>query len=86
MRDESHNLQFSILGVHRLVGNAAFLRGSHSTAHLEPLVLQDLLNSDLILPFRSRDHFGLKDDAKRAVSNDFAIGVRQVLLFARLAV
>ena len=55
-------------------------------AYLEPLVLQNLLDGDVLLLFGNTKHLCLKDDAKRAVPDDLAVGVLDVFLFAGLAV
>ena len=53
--------------------------------HLEPLVLQHLLDRDVwvtLLLEESR----LEDDTKGAVSYDLAIGIGEILLVSRFAV
>lgn len=54
--------------------------------HLEPLVLQNLLDGNVIATLMFGDEFSLKDDAKRAVADDFTIRVRDVTGVARLAI
>jgi hypothetical protein len=53
---------------------------------LEPFILQDLLDGDVIPILKLGDKFGLKDDAERAVADDFAVRVRDVTSLARLAI
>ena len=53
---------------------------------LEPFILQDLLDGDVIPILKLGDKFGLKDDAERAVADDFAVRVRDVTSVASLAI
>jgi hypothetical protein len=55
----------------------------HAQTHLEALVLQHALDGRI---FATGRQFGLEDDAERAVADDLALCVGQVLVLARLAV
>ena len=60
------------------------VRDRQST-HLEPLVLQDLLDGDVTISWivqQSR----LEDDTKGTVSDDFAVGIGDLPLVAGLAI
>jgi hypothetical protein len=54
--------------------------------YLEPLVLQNLLDGNVIATLMFRDKFGLENDAERAVADDFTIGVRDVTGVTGLAI
>ena len=54
--------------------------------HLESLILQDLLDGNIISVVVFGDKFGLKDDAKRAITDNFTVRVRDVTSVARLAI
>ena len=54
--------------------------------HLESLILQDLLDGYIISVVMFGDKFGLKDDAKRAITDNFTVRVRDVTSVARLAI
>lgn len=56
------------------------------TAYLEPLVLQDLLDSNLGGAFWFVEELGLEHDSKRAVADDLAVGVDEIPHVAGLAV
>ncbi len=51
-------------------------------AHLETLVLENFLDSNILALFRDVEKLGGEDDAKGAVPDDFAIGIRYVPLIA----
>lgn len=55
-------------------------------ANLKALVLEDLLDSNLLFVLGHVEEAGGKYDAKGAIANDLAVCVRNLLLFARLAV
>lgn len=47
----------------------------YERTHLEPLVLQHLLNRDILSRFRLREELRLENDTKRAVPDHFDAGV-----------
>lgn len=53
-----------------------------ATTDLEPLVLEDLLDRNVVFAPAGACEAGLEDDTKGAISNDFAVGVRDVFLLA----
>ena len=53
--------------------------------HLEPLVLQDLLDRNIWVA-RLIEESRLKDDSEGSVSYDLAIGIGEIFLVSRLAV
>ena len=58
--------------------------------NLETLVLQHFLDSHILLIItrlttRALHQASLKDDAKRAIANDFAVGIGNLTLFTRLS-
>jgi hypothetical protein len=56
------------------------------TTDLEPLVLQDLLDGDILSVFRLGNKLGLKDDAEGTIADNFAIRIRYVTGLAALAI
>jgi len=60
--------------------------GGIGTTDLEALVLKNLLNSNFLFLLRYVEEAGGKYDAKGAIANDLAVCVRDLLLFAGLAV
>lgn len=52
---------------------------------LEPLVLQDLLDGNIVTGFCLRDELCLEDDTEGAVSDDFAVCIGNVHCVARLS-
>jgi hypothetical protein len=69
--DDSHDLQLSVLGrVSQLAGVAEW-----GSACLEALVLQDALDGGV---FAAGRQLGLEDDAKGAISDDFALSVGEI--------
>lgn len=53
---------------------------------LEPLVLQDLLDCNVVGGDVFLEKFCLEDDTEGAIADDFAVGVNEVALVAGLAV
>jgi hypothetical protein len=53
---------------------------------LKALILENLLDSNILFLLGYIEETGGKYDAKRAIANDLAVCVRDLLLFARLAV
>ena len=58
----------------------------HEAADLEPLVLQDLLDGNVLLVLGGGEELGLEDDTKGAVANDLAVGVGKLPCLAGLAI
>ena len=54
--------------------------------HLEPLILQHLLNRDVGSILRTTGELCLENNAEGAVSDDLAIGVGDVSCFAGLSI
>lgn len=52
---------------------------------LEPLVLQDLLDGNIVTGFCFRDELCLEDDTEGAVSDDFAVCIGNVHCVTRLS-
>jgi hypothetical protein len=61
-------------------------RRDRETTDLEALVLENLLDSNLLFVLGHVEETGGKYDAKGAIANDLAVCVRDLLLFAGLAV
>jgi hypothetical protein len=55
-------------------------------AHLEALVLEDLLDRNILELTGSTEELGLEDDTEGAVTDHLAVRVRELLRFARLAI
>lgn len=53
---------------------------------LEPLVLQNLLDCNIVAILRCSDKPGLEHDTKGTVADDFAVGVGDLSGLGRLAV
>lgn len=53
--------------------------------HLEPLILQNLLDRDVLVAGLIEES-GLEDDTEGAISYDLAVGIGEVLLVASLAI
>ena len=62
------------------------LVGKKTNTHLEPLILQDLLNRDVGSILRTTGELGLEYNAEGAVSDDLAVGVGDVSRFTGLSV
>ena len=54
--------------------------------HLEPLILQHLLNRDVCPLLRTTGELCLEHNAEGAVSDDLAVGVSDVSRFAGLSI
>lgn len=54
--------------------------------HLEPLILQHLLNRDVRSLLRTASELCLEHNAERAVSDDLAVGVGDVSRLAGLSI
>ena len=97
MRDEAHDLQFAILDAglkhepgakHKLGGRVVCdgHGGIENMTDLEAFILKDLLDSNFVFLLGYVEEAGGKYDAKGAIANDLAVCVRDLLLFAGLAV
>lgn len=54
--------------------------------NLEPLVLENLLDGNIVTRFRLRDELCLEDDTEGAISDDLTVGVGDVRVLASLSV
>lgn len=78
MSDNAHNLEFAVLR-----GSAGAACHDGAQTHLEALVLQDTLDGRI---FTTRRQLGLEDDTERAVADNLALRVCEVLVVAGQAV
>ena len=60
--------------------------GSSETTNLEALILEDLLDSNILIVLGHVEEAGSKYDAKGAIAYNLAVCVRDLLLFAGLSV
>ena len=90
MRDQPHDLELPVLlktNRWALISPSESMRPYWSDiTNLEPLVLQHLLDRDLGSGRLLVEKFGLEDDTKGAIANDFAVGVSEITGIARLAI
>ena len=61
-------------------------RRNKTNMHLEPLILQHLLNRDVRSILRTTGELCLEYDAERAISDDLAVGVGNVSRLAGLSI
>lgn len=54
--------------------------------HLEPLILQNFLDSNILSLFGCGNYLGLENDSKGAIADDFAMAVGYLPMIARLSI
>lgn len=88
MADETHDLELTILGTDRsavwFLGWRWMIKGQR--AYLEAFILENLLDGNLLFFLGHVEETSGKDDTKRAIANDLAVGILDLLCLARLAI